>query len=173
MNKLAVAIAAATCLFLSTAAQATQFKLDFTVSSFDNGINPFEHAPIKGSILFTAASMGAAVTAIDAVDLVIDNHVYTASEIGADMWGDAYAFGGKLAPIGSVDPGTDNFALSINSVRNSFEFATAGTEGLNFGSNIVGAFSEVGAAGDVPEPGSLALLLAGAGGLGLLRRQRR
>lgn len=172
MNKTLAALAGAACLLLTTAAQATQYKLDFTVSNFTNNFVTLERVPIAGSIVFSADALGAAVTSIDAVDLAIDGHVYTPGEIGAELWGSHYAFGGKAYDIGGVQALTDDFYIYVNGAANDFQFATSQSY-LYFGRDIVATYSEPAPAGDVPEPGSLALLLAGAGALGMLSRPRR
>ena len=174
MNKLIAAFAGAACLLVSTASHATQYKLDFTVGSFTNGFVTLDRAPIAGSILFTAATLGADVASVDAVDLTIDGHAYTADEIGGELWGTHYAFGGKDDTVGGVNAMTNDFYIYVNGVSNDFEFAT--DQGYPyFGRDITAAIGEVGAAADVPEPGGAALMLAGLGclgGLGLLRRRR-
>ena len=172
MKKITAAFAAAACLLLAPAVHATQFRLDFTVGSFTNNFLTLDRAPITGSIMFTADNMGAAITAIDAVDLVIDGHRYMADEIGAELWGSNYAFGGNIAGIGSVEALTNDFYIYVNGFGNDFQFATEQNY-LYFGRDITAAYREVGAAAEVPEPVSIALLLAGIGGLGLTRRRRR
>jgi hypothetical protein len=172
MTKTLAALAGAACLLLSTAAQATQYKLDFTVGSFTNNFVTLERAPIAGAIVFSADAFGAAVTSVDAVDLAIDGHAYTPGQIGAELWGSHYAFGARAYDVGGVQALTDDFYIYINGFANDFQFATSGSY-LYFGRDIVASYSALAPAGDVPEPGSPALLLAGSGALAMLARPRR
>jgi hypothetical protein len=112
MKAIFVALASATCLLCSTAAHATPFKLEFTASGYSLGIFAGSAAPqnpVTGSILFTAASVGAAVTSIDSVNLTIAGHAYTPGEIGAGFYSDGYVFGAKSNGVGVTMAGTDDF----------------------------------------------------------------
>ncbi len=175
MNKVTAAIATATFLFCSTAAQAGIYKLDFTASGFGPGIFSGTAAPqnpVTGSITFTAATLGAPVSSIDAVNLIIAGHVYTPSELGSGLFGDRYFIGSKVNnSAGVVQAGMDDFYIILSNNTKSFNYARAGVFDSYVTSNVTGSYTLQAAA--VPEPGSLALLVAGFAGLGLLRRQRR
>lgn len=85
MKAILTALTGATCLLCATTAHATPFELTFTATGFGPGIFSSSNAPqspVSGSILFTAASLGAAVTSIDAIDLTIGGHAYTVGEVG-------------------------------------------------------------------------------------------
>src|SRR5437764_15222778 len=103
MKAILAALTGAACLLCATTVHATPFKLEFTASSYPTGIFSGTAAPqdpVSGSILFTAASLGAAVTSIDSVNLSIHGHDYTAGEIGAAFYGDGYLFGATANGVG-------------------------------------------------------------------------
>lgn len=169
MKKIITALASAACLLCAATAQAGVYKFDFTATDFgvSNG-NPAPEATVTGWISFTADSLGAPVTSIDGVDLTIAGHKYTPLEIGAIYWSfDNYLFGGTAWTINGIGSGTNDFYVGPDFLG----YTVSGTSGIWNNYDVTTSYTELFA--EVPEPGSLALLLAGVGGIGTMRRRRR
>lgn len=169
MKKIITALASGACLLCATSAHAALYKFEFETTNFrDYDSIPPPDALVKGWITFTADSLGAPVTSIDAVDLTIAGHNYTPEEIGALSWStDSYLFGGTALIVNGIGSGTNDFYVT----GGYLSYTVSGIRGIWNSSNGIFSYTELVA--EVPEPGSLALLLTGAGSLGAMLRRRR
>lgn len=170
MKKIVTALAGAACLMCAATAHAGLYKFDFTATDFRPSFEGYPPPPqdsISGWIVFTADALGAPVTSIEDIDLTIAGHQYTVDEIGVLSWPSGYLFGGTAWIINGISSGTDDFWVS----RYGMTYAASGRVGIWDSYAITSSYTEL--VSEVPEPGSLALLLAGAGALGTMLRRRR
>lgn len=167
-------LSAAALICCATGAQAADYQLDFTASGFGPGLFSnlaAPQSPISGSFVFSAPSLGAAITSINAVNLVIAGHSYTLPEVSFGAYGDGYLFGAKSNGVGMTMASTDDFYLIVSSSLNVLTYAQQGV--FDTWSTGLVAVSYGPLVSPVPEPGKTATLLAGLAALGLLRARRQ
>jgi hypothetical protein len=154
----------------TTSAQAIPITVSFTASGFGAGA-PTD--PVTGSIVYDAASTTSNINSLTSVNLTIAGHTYTLGELGfISPSGTSQFIGGLLNGVDLVMVHTDDFFLTWNEttlVPSFFFYTTASSSLIPRSSNFT-QFSVTAAA--VPEPSSLALLLAGAACFGIVRRWR-
>jgi hypothetical protein len=169
MKHVITALASAVCLLCSAGAHANVYKLSFTATNIlsNDGKDTLQD-PVSGSIVYSALPYESPT--IDAIDLTIAGHVYTLDEVTAQVRSGGYVFGGMLTNVWDITSGHDDFYLNVLGRDEGFGYSVSGLPG-SWTTHIV--HSEVEQVASVPEPGSLALLLAGAAGLGTMLHRRR
>lgn len=160
-------------LLCSAVAQASLYTLDFSASSFGPGVfsnTTAPQSPVSGSITFSAPTLGAPATAINAINLVIHGHTYSTAEVGFGTYGDGYLFGAIANGVGVGQAGTDDFYLILSSGLNVFSYSQVGIFDT-WVTRAVNASITPQVAAAVPEPAPLPLLLAGLATLVIARRR--
>jgi hypothetical protein len=171
MKKMLTALASVACLSFSASAHADIYKISFTAMDImsNDDINTLQ-APVSGSIVFTTFLSPYESPLINDIDLTIAGHAYTLDEVAAENRSGGYAFGGKVSSLWNITSGTDDFYLFVRGRDEGFGYTVSGVAGAWTTRTV---HSEEDLIASVPEPGSLALLLAGIGGLTTMRYRRR
>ena len=186
MKSLALITIGILAIYASSPAVAAEYKLDFSASNFTPYFGAFipPTDPVSGNISYTADGPFSQVTSIQSIDLVIDSHAFTLSEIGAESTsssggvgntGTAF-FGGTIWGVTGMGFGDRDFSVYASLNPSPFGLLKSGS--LSYTTNISGAgwyantFNYSISA--VPEPSvSLILSLGLIPVLALRYRQRR
>lgn len=170
MKTIIAALAVAACLACPAIASANVYKVSFTARDFNssNGSVPLQD-PVAGSILYSRPSPGYGTPSVLDIDLTIGRHTYTVDEIGTGTAGGGFVFGATISGLDDLLAGTDGFYFHVGGRDEQFAYASAERDGI-WGTRVLSLNTEEVAS--VPEPGSLALLLIGAGAVGAMRRRR-
>lgn len=149
-----------------------QHTWDFTATFAESGVGT-----VHGSITATLDLDNFVSGTIDAIDLTLNGHTYSASEVGYLNNAGWLFFGGKFADETVIVSGHNDFYLYwMNPSRPEstvfdFEFTSASADPIFVAQSLT--VTERAPAADVPEPGSVALFGTGLACAALLRRRAR
>lgn len=159
-------------------AQST-FYTAFTVGGFpiSNG-NSAPLDPVSGYIVWTASDIHSQPLALVSIDLTIDGHSYSASELGSyNVLPNWNGIGGVLGSANGVTTQTDDFWISWDAASLmplGFAYASSTRSGIwvVHPVNNPGSFQSFQIA-PIPEPSSMAMFIVGLLGLGAWRARKQ
>lgn len=163
----------AASLLCGASAQAADYRLDFTATSFrpvyeSSGLAPFNFA--TGYAIFSADSLGSNWNAVKDFDLTIGNAHYTRSDVAVQLWTNGALVGGLLSGLGVLIYDTNDFWINVNTTQSiGLTYASVSKFGYWESYDIKQTVSAV----PVPEPETYGMFLAGLGLLGVVARRRK
>ena len=171
MFKRIAGVVVAASLLCGASAQAADYRLDFTATSFrpmydSPGPAPFNFA--TGYAIFSADSLGSNWSAVKDFDLTIGNAHYTRSDVGVDLRTRGALVGGLLSGLSQINNGTNDCWINLNTTQsNGLIYASVSKFGYWESYDIKQTVSAV------PEPETYGMFLAGLGLLGVVARRRK
>lgn len=174
-KKIAAAVSA--FLFSISAAQAADYKIEFSISGFNAVAPGMDAAPFdaaSGTIIFSASSPESDWDAVKTFSLTIGNVSYSLTDAEFANYGYYTNVGGIPGGENILNSGTNDFAFSVFHDQGSatLSYSSAAGSGIWYRDLQISILPDT-ATSVVPEPETYAMLLAGLGLMGVAARRRR